>query len=178
MEMTGDNVTEFRVNDSADTTFDERVRESQSRVLAIARSVLGNRQDAEEVAQDAFVQAYRRYASLRSKDKFRAWVSRIVFRLALNRRRSQLRRLERDTVWHDAERRRHDSVERSEAALELQKVQSAIEELPEKLRLVLMLCAVQDMRQEEVAAVLRIPVGTVRSRLHLARRALIERMSR
>jgi len=66
--------------------FGERVAENQRRVFQIAYSVLGNSADAEDVAQEAFLRAYQKFDSLREAEKFRAWVNRIVFRLALNRK--------------------------------------------------------------------------------------------
>src|SRR5260370_29561456 len=85
-----------------DAGFAARVAENQRRVFQIAYSVLGNAADAEEVAQEAFLQAFRKAGSLRAAGKFRAWVSRIVFRLALNRRRGLGRRMARDDAWYTA----------------------------------------------------------------------------
>src|SRR5260370_10279761 len=85
-----------------DGGFAARVAENQRRVFQIAYSVLGNAADAEEVAQEAFLQAFRKAGSLRAAQKFRAWVSRIVFRLALNRRRGLGRRMARDDAWYAA----------------------------------------------------------------------------
>ena len=159
--------------------FARLVAESQHRVVAIARGVLGNPQDAEEVAQDAFIRAYRFFESLREADKFRAWVNRIVFTLALNRRRATRRRLDRDTAWHQSlgdipQQQGRSAVDK----IFLSDVRAQIDSLPEKLRIVLVLCAIEDMEATEVAAALRIPTGTVRSRLHFARKQLLSRISR
>src|SRR5437660_7738745 len=83
--------------------FGARVAENQRRVFQIAYGVLGNAADAEEVAQEAFLRAYQKFASLREAEKFRAWVNRIAFRLALNRQRDYRRRLARDTAWQVTE---------------------------------------------------------------------------
>src|SRR5712692_3022480 len=80
--------------------FAARVMDSQRRVFQIAYSVLANPADAEEVAQEVFLRAYRKFATLRDPAKFRAWVNRIAFRLALNLQRTRHRRLARDTAWH------------------------------------------------------------------------------
>src|SRR2546425_11235869 len=79
--------------------FGARVAENQRRVFQIAYGILGNSADAEEVAQEAFLCAYQKLASLREAEKFRAWVNRIAFRLALNRQRGLRRRLARETAW-------------------------------------------------------------------------------
>ena len=151
--------------------FGARVAESQRRVFQVAYSVLGNAADAEDAAQEAYLRAYRRFASLRDPARFRAWVCRIAFRLALNRRRARGRQLVRDTAWQAT---RPDSAPDASDRLLLERVRAEIERLPAKLRAVLLLSAVEEMDSGEVAAVLAIPAGTVRSRLHLARKRLLE----
>lgn len=162
-----------KVRDDAPDSFAARVAETQRRVFQIAYGVLGDPADAEEVAQEAFLRAYRRFSTLRDPDKFRAWVSRIAFRLALNRRRARGRQLVRDTSWHAS---CPDPVANPHDAFALARIRAEIERLPEKLRAVILLSAVEEMEAREVAAVLDIPVGTVRSRLHLARKRLLEVM--
>ena len=61
--------------------------------------------------------------------------------------------------------------------IQLREVEAAIDALPEKLRIVVLLCAVEEMSASDAATVLRIPVGTVRSRLHLARKQLLKSVS-
>ncbi len=157
--------------------FGARVAENQRRVFQIAYGVLGNAADAEEVAQEAFLRAYQKFASLREAEKFRAWVNRIAFRLALNRQRGHRRRLVRDTAWHVAGM--SDAVDGARSAEErvlVQRLRSEIESLPEKFRRVLQLSIVEEMGAADVGAVLGIPAGTVRSRLHTARKLLLEAM--
>jgi RNA polymerase sigma-70 factor (ECF subfamily) len=157
--------------------FGERVAENQRRVFQIAYSVLGNSADAEEVAQEAFLRAYRNFGSLRDAEKFRAWVNRIVFRLALNRQRGYRRRLARDTAWQSSEARTMvDGAKDAEQQIMLDKLRREIERLPQKLRSVLQLSLVEEMDATEVGAVLGIPAGTVRSRVHTARKLLLEVM--
>ncbi|HEY6253270.1 MAG TPA: sigma factor, partial [Candidatus Angelobacter sp.] len=84
------------------TGFAERVEENQRRVFQIAYSVLGNAADAEDVTQEAFLSAYLNFRSLRDAERFRGWVNRIAFRLALNRQRGMRRRLLRDTAYSAA----------------------------------------------------------------------------
>lgn len=157
--------------------FGERIAENQRRVFQIAYSILGNSADAEDVAQEAFLRAYQKFASLREAEKFRAWVNRIVFRLALNRRRGYRRRLARDTAWQIAETRMMvDGAKDAEQRVMLDRLRREIERLPEKLRSVLQLSLVAEMEAAEVGAVLGIPAGTVRSRVHTARKLLLEVM--
>jgi RNA polymerase sigma-70 factor (ECF subfamily) len=157
--------------------FGERIAENQRRVFQIAYSVLGNSADAEDVAQEAFLRAYQKFASLREAEKFRAWVNRIVFRLALNRRRGHRRRLVRDTAWQMAETPALvDGAKDAEQRVMLDRLRKEMERLPERLCRVLQLSLVDEMDAAGVGAVLGIPEGTVRSRLHTARKLLLEVM--
>jgi len=157
--------------------FGERIAENQRRVFQIAYSVLGNAADAEDAAQEAFLRAYQKFASLREAEKFRAWVNRIVFRLALNRRRGYRRRMVRDTAWQTTETRTIvDGAKEAEQRVMLDRLRREIEQLPEKLRSVLQLSLVDEMDAADVSEVLGIPAGTVRSRLHTARKLLLEVM--
>src|SRR6266850_308075 len=146
--------------------FGERIAENQRRVFQIAYSILGNAADAEDVAQEAFLRAYQKFGSLREAEKFRGWVNRIVFRLALNRQRGHRRRLTRDTAWQITETRAMvDGAKGAEQQIML-----------DKLRSVLQLSLVEEMDATDVGAMLGIPAGTVRSRLHTARKLLLEVM--
>ncbi len=153
--------------------FEQLVRENQRVVYHIALSVLGNAADAEDITQDAFARAYVKIATLREPEKFRAWVCQVSRRLALNRMRSDTRARKRDELAsRDAE-----AVVDVEALVEDRdfdaRVRSAIDRLAPKLREVLILCAIEGFEPSDVARLLGIPQGTVRSRLHLARKQLL-----
>lgn len=157
--------------------FGKRIAENQRRVFQIALSILGNSADAEDVAQEAFLRAYQKFDSLREAEKFRSWVNRIVFRLALNRKRGHKRRLERDSEWQVEETMTTvDGAKEAERQVMLGRLRREIERLPKKLRSVLLLSLVEEMDTTDVGAVLGIPPGTVRSRLHTARKLLLEVM--
>ena len=156
--------------------FSARVAENQRRVFQIAYSVLGNAADAEEVAQEAFLSAYQRVSQLRDAERFRAWVNRIAFRLALNHQRGTRRHRARDTAWQSTQAETVDGAQNSENRLLAQQLRQSIATLPEKLRQVLQLAVVEDMEPADVAVVLGVPAGTVRSRLHTARKLLLEAM--
>jgi RNA polymerase sigma-70 factor, ECF subfamily len=158
--------------------FERHLVECGSLAFRVARGVLRNTADAEDVAQEALLRAYRRFRHLREGDRFRAWLVRIAFRLALDRVRSAKRREMREAMWARPERtaplaNAEDLAVRSQFAEQLER---AVDELPEKLRLVLLLSAMQDHTLEEVASVLGVPLGTVKSRLFLARRKLAEKL--
>jgi RNA polymerase sigma-70 factor (ECF subfamily) len=157
--------------------FGERVAENQRRVFQIAYGVLRNSADAEEVAQEAFLRAYQKFDLLREAEKFRGWVNRIVFRLALNRQRGYRRRLARDTAWQVTETTAMvDGAKDAEQQVMLERLKREVERLPEKLRSVVQLSLVEEMDAGDAGVVLGIPEGTVRSRLHTARKLLLEVM--
>lgn len=153
--------------------FERHQRENQGVVYQIAYGVLANAADAEDVTQDVFLRAYRKLASLREPEKFRAWVARISRRLALNRRRDLARARRRENLWLEAAPASTD-VEVAVADREFHaRLHDEIARLPEKLRAVFSLCAIDGFSAGSVGAMLGIPEGTVRSRLHLARKRLL-----
>ncbi len=155
--------------------FEDRLAECGPLAYRVARGVLRNTADAEDVAQEALMRAYRRFDRLRDPRRFRAWLVRITFRLALDRCRSAKRREQRETIW--AQPLPRPTTEDLAAASEFQAhLDRALEQLPHKMRLVLLLSAMEGYRQEEVAAMLGLPVGTVKSRLFLARKRLAEKL--
>src|SRR5258707_7745417 len=122
-----------------DRDFEERVRDSSRLAFGIAYGVLRNREDAEEIAQEAFARAHRRIAQLRDRESFRGWLSRITWRLAIDRWRSDRRRMIREqqdvALWRP-------SVEETAVARERARhVWMAIDNLPEKLRMTIVLAA-------------------------------------
>jgi RNA polymerase sigma-70 factor (ECF subfamily) len=157
--------------------FEERVVDSSTLAFRVALGVLRRREDAEDVAQEAFVRAHRAFGSLRDRDRFRGWLVRTAFRLALDRKRGDKRRTRREDVAAIEAPVHAESVEDSAARAEVRaRVGEAVDALPEKLRVVTVLAAIQEHDVASVARLLELPEGTVKSRLHLARKALAERL--
>ncbi len=157
--------------------FEERVVDSSTLAFRVALGVLRRHEDAEDVAQDAFLRAHRAFASLRDRDRFRAWLVRTAFRLALDRRRGEKRRARREDAAAVDAPAEVESVEDAAARSELSaRVAEAVDALPEKLRIVTVMAAIQEQDVASVARLLDLPEGTVKSRLFLARRALAERL--
>jgi RNA polymerase sigma-70 factor (ECF subfamily) len=158
--------------------FEERLAECGPLAYRVAQGVLRNRAEAEDVAQEALLRAYRSFDRLRDRNRFRAWLVRIAFRLALDRLRSARRREQRDVLWSQpACQPPAANAEDLAASSEFQvHLDCALEELPEKLRLVLLLAAMEGHTIDEIAAMLGIPVGTVKSRIFIARKQLAEKL--
>jgi RNA polymerase sigma-70 factor, ECF subfamily len=162
-----------------DTDFERRVRENQRVVYQIAYSVLRNAADAEDVAQETFIRAHAKLAGLRDPARFRSWVSQISRRLALNRLRSDARARRREHVAIETDSiHRLEAGDRTEDRMLVARVCAEIERLPEKLREVMLLSAIEGLDHAAVAQLLGIPEGTVRSRLHLARKRLLTAIGR
>src|SRR5260221_13479117 len=158
--------------------FEARLAECGPLAFRVARGVLRNDADAEDVAQEALLRAYRRLDRLRDARRFRGWLVRIVFRLALDRARSAKRRELRETEWAQPARRPAPATaEELAASSEFQAhFDRALDALPDKLRLVLLLAAMEGHTLEEVAAMLGLPIGTVKSRLFAGRKKLAEKL--
>lgn len=154
--------------------WDGLLMENAPLAFRVARGVLRNDADAEDVAQEALLRAYQRLDRLRDRKQFRAWLVRITFRRALDRLRAIKRRQLRESEWvfENSRNERHAGEN-----LEFQRqFDRAMEELPEKQRLVLLLTAMEGHSLDEVSALLAVPVGTVKSRLFFARKNLAERL--
>lgn len=163
------------VDDELAREFEVRLVESATLAFRVAYSVLRHREDAEDVAQEAFAKAYRNFRQLRDRDRFRAWLARMTWRLAIDRCRAARRRQKLEAaasgggapVMPDslvAGRDRFDELWR------------AIDALPEKLRIVLVLASIEGHQIAEVASLLGLPEGTVKSRLFIARQRLKEQL--
>lgn len=168
--------TVLSVKEDLEREFEARLLESSTLAFRVAFGVLRHRQDAEDVAQEAFAKAFRNFRQLRDRDRFRAWLVRMTWRLAIDRQRADRRRRLREldhprvpTIPTTA-----DTVVARERAAQLWE---AIDALPEKLRVTIVLAGIEGHDIPEVALLLGLPQGTVKSRLFLARQRLKERLA-
>ncbi|HEY3162433.1 MAG TPA: sigma-70 family RNA polymerase sigma factor [Vicinamibacterales bacterium] len=162
-------------NEELEREFDARLVESGRLAFRVAFSVLRHREDAEDVAQEAFARAHRHFKQLRDPDRFTSWLVRVVWRLALDRRRGERRRSLREAE-HERVRQSvaADAVAADERAEMLWK---AIDSLPDKLRRVVVLASIEGHDVGAVARLLGIPQGTVKSRLFLARQRIKDQLA-
>jgi len=158
--------------------FSALVRKYQRRVYATAFQILGNHSDADDVAQDTFVRAYRGLQTFDGRADFFTWLYRITVNTALNHLRSRKRVA---ALWKDARELPADDadvgLERSprvwaELTDDMRRTFEAISELSATLRITLVLATVQGMAYKAIAELLGIPEGTVAWRVNEARRQL------
>jgi RNA polymerase sigma-70 factor (ECF subfamily) len=162
------------VDHELEREFEARLVESSTLAFRVAYSVLRHREDAEDVAQEAFAKAYRNFRQLRDRDRFRAWLARMTWRLAIDRCRAAHRRQRVELAASDVNKpTTADTVETREREELLWK---AIDTLPTKLRMVLVLASIEGHEVKDVASLLGIPKGTVKSRLFVARQRLKEQL--
>jgi RNA polymerase sigma factor (sigma-70 family) len=138
------------------------------RLRRYARAMLGNRAAADDLVQDTLERAWSRVAQWRQGSDLRAW----LFSIMHNLRVDQLRRPNLPTHSIDADDFEVPTRAMQSDRLELGDLDSALARLPEEQRTVLLLVAIEEMRYDEVAATLGIPIGTVMSRLSRGRERL------
>ena len=166
--VTGDHAQDHELAD--------RLEAGAPLAFRVAYAVLRHREDAEDVAQEALAKAFRSFRALRDRDRFEAWLVRITWRRALDRRRAETRRDRREQAAVDPPAA--PSAEDLASSRELEgRVWAEVDKLSEKLRIVVVLAAIEGHDLVEVARLLALPVGTVKSRLFHARRTLAERLA-
>jgi len=155
-------------------TWDEVVRDHSARVYRLAYRLTGNRHDAEDLTQEVFVRVFRSLSSYQP-GTFEGWLHRITTNLFLDQvRRKQ--RIRFDALAEDADDRLPSTDMGPERAYEHRNldddVQRALDALPPDFRAVVVLCDIEGLSYEEIAATLGVKLGTVRSRIHRGRAQL------
>lgn len=148
------------------------VRKYQDRLLTAVTHVAGSRVEAEDVVQDAFVQAYLKLPTFAGGSSFYTWLYRIALNGAISRRRKR----GGATVEHTRDLAGNEPAAASEPPADrllrherAAQVRRALSELPDEFRVVLVLREMEGCDYDTIARILELPIGTVRSRLHRAR---------
>lgn len=174
-----------RVQEGDRTAFDRLVLRYQHKVLKLVMRYVRNHAEAEDVAQEAFLKAYRALASFRGDSAFYTW----LYRIAINTAKNALVAAKRRPMDYDLDLQDPDQYERAgrlkdDATPEnlllteeiRQTVDDAIAALPDDLRRAIVLREFDGLSYEEIAASMDCPVGTVRSRIFRAREAIDRRL--
>ena len=164
--------------------FAELVRRHDSRVYAIALRMTGREEDARDAAQDAFLAAYRKLGSFRGDAAFTTWMHRVTVNASYDLLRKRARTPDpvaepqelagpgAGTAGGAAAGAAMSQADHAGPVAEELDVREALSQVPLEFRAVLVLHDMQDLPLEEVASILELPLGTVKSRCHRARVAL------
>jgi RNA polymerase sigma-70 factor, ECF subfamily len=168
--------------------FGQLVRLHQDRLYNVVYRLVGNAEDAQDVVQEAFLSAYQSLAGFKGDARFFTWLYRIAFNTAVSHKRKQklVLRLEDglpgrtlpEPVDPSDEAKPDHAIEQAD---EERRVQRALDRLSAEHRAVLVLKDLEGQKYEEMAEILGVPVGTIRSRLHRARlelREILERLDK
>lgn len=167
-----------RVRGGEHRAFGQLIDRHKDGAFTLALRILGSREEAEETVQDAFLRAHRGLADFRGDARFGTWLYRIVYNLSMTRvtrRKPQAERLDAlpeepaDVVRESEAGGILERLERQEAADLLAK---GLAKLPEQYRLAVELFYLQEQSYEEIATIMEIPIGTVKTYLFRARARL------
>ncbi|MDQ6937817.1 MAG: RNA polymerase sigma factor SigE [Actinomycetota bacterium] len=160
-------------------TWDDVVRQHADRVYRLAYRLAGNRADAEDLTQETFVRVFRSLSDF-TPGTFEGWLHRITTNLFLDmvRRRARIRfdALPEDAADRLASASAGPEQRYAETHLDPE-IQDALDALPADFRAAVVLCDLEELSYEEIAATLGIKVGTVRSRIHRGRVLLREALA-
>lgn len=154
----------------------------QNRLFNTLVNVLGSADDALDVAQETFVHAFQKLHTFKGHSAFYSWLFRIALNAAVSQKRKQRPSTSIDAAREQAGTEPEDSHPESrpgysmESAERQAAVRTALAELPEEYRTVLVLKEMEDLKYEEIAEIVGCPIGTVRSRIHRARADLRVRL--
>jgi RNA polymerase sigma-70 factor (ECF subfamily) len=161
--------------------FGQLVGRYQDRLYNSLVRVLGSAEDARDIAQDAFVQAYLKLNTFRGSSAFYTWLYRIAFNLAMSHARKQRPVVSLDGVKAGCGSEPVDGQPMPDAGLtqreRVELVHSALSELSVEYRQILVLRELEGCRYDEIAEILELPAGTVRSRLFRARLQLRDQLA-
>jgi len=174
-------------NDAAQPTFESLLYPLLDSAYGVAINLTGERADAEDLVQDAVLNALRGFAGFIPGTSFKAWFFRILqnaFLTRLRTSRRDRRNLHLDsapelTLMESTENAPHHSFGQDPsfpAEFDLEEVSAALQRLPHEHRAVASMYFIDELSYQEIADALGIPVGTVRSRLHRARKSLQSRL--
>jgi RNA polymerase sigma-70 factor (ECF subfamily) len=174
-----------RVQQGDRAAYDVLVRKYQHKIVKLIGRYVRDQSDALDVAQEAFIKAYRALPNFRGDSAFYTWLYRIAINTAKNYLVSEGRKpVDRDVDLQDPEqydiqaRLKHvDTPEGMALTEEIRStVEDAIDGLPDDLRTAIVLRELEGLSYEEIAQAMDCPVGTVRSRIFRAREAISERL--
>ncbi len=160
--------------------FGKLVEKYQDRLFNTISHLAGNREDARDIVQEAFVQAFVKLESFRGSSAFYTWLYRIAFNISAGwrRKRRPMGSLDRnrDQLGMEPMDNGNGPVEQLEQQERCRQVRHALKQLSDEHRRILVLREIEGCGYDDIADILDLPIGTVRSRLHRARMQLREEL--
>ncbi len=156
--------------------FGQLVKLHQRRVLRTVMAMIGDLDSAMDIVQESFIRAYHALDRFEDGQPFYPWLSTIATNLALNHLRKSKRQTSLDDSYHQQADPAPDPLEKMQADENRQRFMAAVQNLPEEYRTVFVLRTVEQLSYDEIAARLKISMGTVDSRLYRARRRLMDEL--
>ncbi len=158
--------------------FERLAAGQENRIYRICFHMMGNRQDAEDCAQEAMVRAFRAFDSFRREADFSTWLIRIAMNACTDELRRRKKTMSLDTLREEKGFDVVDGAPGAYARLEEKErkrlLREALEQLPEEMRRMIVLRDMEKMSYEEIAQALETPLGTVKSRISRAREKLCD----
>ncbi|MBT7261147.1 MAG: sigma-70 family RNA polymerase sigma factor [Desulfobacula sp.] len=183
LEVNTENIDEQdlveRLQKGQQWAFNILVNTYQNRLLKIAYGITLDREDSMEIVQDVFISVFKNIRTFRQESSLATWLRKITINHCLNWKRKWKRRFKWDHKSIDSENSKNLFKENNNPEMLYREKQSeknimtAIKKLPEKIRLVFVLNVLEGLSYEEISETLNIRKGTVSSRLHFARKNLI-----
>jgi len=175
-----------RLRERDERAFRELVEEHRDRIFNLCYRMLGNRAEAEDVAQEVFIAVFKTIDQFREESKLSTWIYRVVVNHCKNRIKYLARRSARAHDELDEENAPTDGApsvprrpDRQVEGAQLEKImQDAIASLDEEQRTLVVLRDLEDLSMEEICEITGLPDGTVKSRLHRARLALRKKIQK
>ena len=165
-----------RINEGNKNDFSQLVKKYKDRIYSfILRTVL-NEEDAVELTQETFINAYNGLSTFREGHSFKNWLFTIASHKTIDFLRKKKKNKEQELLDTDVGRIRTSHLDRFIQDERIKKLQSEIEKLPDNYRMVILLKHKENMRIEDISKMMNIPEGTVKVWLHRARMKLKERM--
>ncbi|WP_020565530.1 RNA polymerase sigma factor RpoE [Methylosarcina fibrata] len=176
----------LRVQQGDKSAYDLLVIKYQHRIIQLVNRYIKDPSDAQDVAQEAFIKAYRALGNFRGESAFYTWLYRIAINTAKNYLMSRSRRsadaqvdvLDAEQIEKAPQLQGMETPERQLLNEEIvETIKTAIAKLPEEMRVAIMLREFEGMSYEEIAEAMDCPVGTVRSRIFRAREAIDSKLT-
>jgi RNA polymerase sigma-70 factor, ECF subfamily len=179
-EPEGDGSLVRRFLDGETSAFGTLVERHQTRVFNVCLRILGNREDAFDAAQETFVAALRKVGQFRGDAAFTTWLHRVAVNVCYDELRKQQRRPMLHVVAPGGSDEPREagppSADHADEVSGSMDAAAALARVPEEFRVALVLADIQDLPYDQIAQILGVPIGTVKSRVHRGRLALAKAM--